>query len=143
MFFCEECKQRNNWPGIWAFSYGNCEVCGTRASCYDVPSKHLPIPKPKVEKKSKKNRASELVHREHCCQKHGCKYYGAVGGPGSCPVMLDGGQFYMCQFCSEEIYEEGGWEDAHLLNEMFDKGMSAVWQSIQETLMRKMDNERK
>jgi hypothetical protein len=111
MFFCEECKQKNQWPGIFAHSYGTCEMCGTRAPCYDVPSKHLPLPP-----------RSHDTHITHCCQKHGCKYYGAVGGPNSCPVMKNGGQQYMCEHCHEEIYEDGGYEDAHLMNELYRKG---------------------
>lgn len=114
MFFCEECKQRNNWPGIWAFSYGDCEICGTRAHCYDVPSKHLPPPK----------RAKE-VHLSHCCQMHGCKY-----GDKDCIVKKSGDQLHMCDFCFEDIYEDGGWEDAHLMDEMFNKGRKNAYTEI-------------
>jgi hypothetical protein len=45
MFFCEECRVKNNWPGIIEASYGPCEVCGKTAECYDVPSSRLPEPK--------------------------------------------------------------------------------------------------
>lgn len=44
MFFCDPCRVANGWPGIVALSRGPCEVCGTVADCYDVPSKHLPEP---------------------------------------------------------------------------------------------------
>ena len=42
MFFCVECKNKNEWPESMATSYGTCEVCGKRAYCFDVPSKVLP-----------------------------------------------------------------------------------------------------
>lgn len=41
MFFCEECRQRNNWPGLWPSSRGPCEVCGKTRDCYDVSSSRL------------------------------------------------------------------------------------------------------
>jgi hypothetical protein len=36
--------------------------------------------------------------------------------------MKNGGQQYMCEHCHEEIYEDGGYEDAHLMNELYRKG---------------------
>lgn len=47
MFFCEECEKRNEWPNSLFKSFGRCEVCGKAARCNDVPSKYLPVPKPK------------------------------------------------------------------------------------------------
>lgn len=47
MFFCEPCKERHRWPMAWHglfASHGPCEVCGTVADCYEVPSMHLPEP---------------------------------------------------------------------------------------------------
>lgn len=45
MFYCDDCKTKNNWPEAIAFkSHGNCEVCGENRICHDVPSKHLPMP---------------------------------------------------------------------------------------------------
>lgn len=41
MFFCNDCKTKNNWPGLWESSYGKCEMCGKIAPCYDVPSSRL------------------------------------------------------------------------------------------------------
>lgn len=42
MFFCEDCKIKNKWPGFIPQSYGKCEVCGKTDECYDVPSGALP-----------------------------------------------------------------------------------------------------
>lgn len=119
MFFCEECRVKRRWPQSFGGSYGNCEICGKTDSCYDVPSKYLPPVK-----------AKDDVHTAHCCQMHGCKYFGAVGGETACPVKKNGGQEYMCEVCSEEIYEDGGWEDAHFANEMFNKGRKSAWAEI-------------
>jgi hypothetical protein len=44
MFFCENCKQKNKWPGWMPSSRGKCEICSKVAVCYDVPSKYLPLP---------------------------------------------------------------------------------------------------
>lgn len=44
MFFCNPCKIENGWPGLWTSSYGKCEVCNKVTECYDIPSKHLPVP---------------------------------------------------------------------------------------------------
>lgn len=44
MFFCEDCRSKNNWPDSIRRSNGKCEVCDEPNSwCYDVPSKYLPI----------------------------------------------------------------------------------------------------
>lgn len=51
MFFCENCKNKNKWPGYAPSSWGKCEVCGTVAGCYDVPSKFLPLPPQRVNSK--------------------------------------------------------------------------------------------
>lgn len=45
MFFCEECRVANDWPGIRLASRGKCEVCEKVADCYDVPSSYLPTPR--------------------------------------------------------------------------------------------------
>lgn len=42
MFFCEECRVRNEWPEGFAKSLGPCEICGKTAACYDIPSSALP-----------------------------------------------------------------------------------------------------
>lgn len=109
MFFCQACQEKNDWPGILAYSYGTCEVCGDKAACYDVPSKFLPMPKPKI---------NHETHLSHCCQQHGCEY----GRNEECPVVLGGNQKFMCEYCDADIYRGGGWEDAHLLNEMYNLG---------------------
>lgn len=44
MFFCDECKTQNGWPGIIPLSRGPCECCGKVRDCYDVPSAFLPPP---------------------------------------------------------------------------------------------------
>lgn len=130
MFFCELCRTKNGWPQSYGGSYGRCEVCGVTNDCYDVPSKLLPIPelgtspiynpppKPKTD-----------VHTAHCCQMHGCKY-----GRSDCTVKIHGGQEQMCDFCYEDIYEDGGYEDAKLLNEMFDKGKEFFLKRFQQMI---------
>lgn len=45
MFFCEDCRRERNWPNSIGRSHGTCELCQTRADCYDVPSRYLPIPR--------------------------------------------------------------------------------------------------
>lgn len=42
MFYCEDCRRRNQWPKSPTLSAGNCEVCGFLETCYDTPSKLLP-----------------------------------------------------------------------------------------------------
>lgn len=44
MFFCEKCRSERNWPGLFVSSVGTCEVCGAVSECFDVASKHLPLP---------------------------------------------------------------------------------------------------
>jgi hypothetical protein len=46
MFFCDPCRVKNDWPYKLGTSVGNCEVCGKRALCFDVPSSLLPAPEP-------------------------------------------------------------------------------------------------
>ena len=51
MFYCDECRKKNNWPDSVLFkSYGPCEMCGKPAICNDVPSSKLPLSKAKREK---------------------------------------------------------------------------------------------
>jgi hypothetical protein len=45
VFFCEECRIENEWHKSFGGSNGRCEVCAKTASCYDIPSRYLPIPK--------------------------------------------------------------------------------------------------
>src|ERR1044072_245707 len=48
MFYCDECAEKNGWPkSILRRSFGPCEICAKRASCSDVPSSALPMPKKK------------------------------------------------------------------------------------------------
>lgn len=44
MFYCEACRKRREWPESLSRSIGNCELCSTRALCYDRPSASLPAP---------------------------------------------------------------------------------------------------
>jgi hypothetical protein len=46
MFFCEKCREKNDWPDSIMKSFGKCEVCGEHASCNDVPSRALPNHRP-------------------------------------------------------------------------------------------------
>lgn len=43
MFFCPPCRIKNDWPESLVRSHGTCEICGAIATCYDVPSHHLPL----------------------------------------------------------------------------------------------------
>lgn len=59
------------------------------------------------------------VHTEHCCASHGCKY----GKDETCTVATGlRPQSFLCEDCHFELYENGGWELAHLLNELYNKG---------------------
>lgn len=51
MFYCDPCKQKNDWPGFLFSSFGKCEVCGSHTGCYDVPSRLLPKPSEAMEPK--------------------------------------------------------------------------------------------
>ena len=51
MFYCDECRDKNEWPDTWAKSEGKCELCGKQAVCNDRPSGRLPPTKPKAESK--------------------------------------------------------------------------------------------
>jgi hypothetical protein len=44
MFFCDECRRKNQWPESFMKSEGRCEICKTHSVCNDVPSRLLPIP---------------------------------------------------------------------------------------------------
>lgn len=58
------------------------------------------------------------VHTEHCCYLHGCKYM----GEDDCPVAAgEKPQSHACEACDFELYEAGGWELAHLINDMITK----------------------
>ncbi len=41
MFYCEECKIVNNYPGIITMSHGRCEICGETKDCYDIKSSDI------------------------------------------------------------------------------------------------------
>ena len=42
MFYCDPCAEARNWPQSFYGSWGNCEICGTRGICNDIPSGELP-----------------------------------------------------------------------------------------------------
>jgi hypothetical protein len=52
MFYCNECKNINDWPVGVVFSHGKCEVCGKAALCNDVPSRCLPRQKAEYRTKT-------------------------------------------------------------------------------------------
>jgi hypothetical protein len=41
MNFCEDCRQRKNWPNSAIVEINRCEACGNTVECYDVPSVRL------------------------------------------------------------------------------------------------------
>ena len=43
MFYCNNCRVKNNWPESIVGSYGKCEVCDTIDYCNDFPSTKLNI----------------------------------------------------------------------------------------------------
>ena len=49
MFYCDECREKKNWPESLTMSIGPCEVCGKMRSCWDVKSSNLPIPEDKTK----------------------------------------------------------------------------------------------
>lgn len=58
MFYCEECRVKNNWPRPVSFPFctisrGRCEVCNKTKDNYDVPARYL------KSDKSKENEAFE------------------------------------------------------------------------------------
>lgn len=42
MFYCEDCKDKRDYPESFMRSFGPCEICKKRDWCYDVPSGYLP-----------------------------------------------------------------------------------------------------
>ncbi len=45
MFYCDKCADEKDWPKTLFRSLGNCEICGEKTCCTDMPSKMLPLPK--------------------------------------------------------------------------------------------------
>lgn len=45
MFYCDPCREKNDWPQSMMKSEGPCEVCGVVRICFDMPSRLLPLPK--------------------------------------------------------------------------------------------------
>jgi len=43
MFYCDECKVKNNWPESLFKSIGKCECCEKVKECNDIPSNRLPM----------------------------------------------------------------------------------------------------
>ena len=44
MFYCNKCAEKKGYPITIGRSQGTCELCGSKASCNDMPSSKLPIP---------------------------------------------------------------------------------------------------
>jgi len=42
MFYCDECRIKNEWPTSVVKSNGPCEICGFYNTCHDRPSRSLP-----------------------------------------------------------------------------------------------------
>lgn len=38
MFYCDECREKYNYPESFRKDYGKCELCGKISSCNDVSS---------------------------------------------------------------------------------------------------------
>lgn len=47
MFYCDECAKKYEYPKTIFKSDGKCECCDKMATCNDMPSKYLPLPKEK------------------------------------------------------------------------------------------------
>lgn len=45
MYYCERCREENDWPASIGKSRGRCECCGKIATCNDVSIKNLPAPR--------------------------------------------------------------------------------------------------
>ena len=41
MHYCENCRKKNNWPTNEATFYGECQICGEKAECYNGPSRSV------------------------------------------------------------------------------------------------------
>jgi hypothetical protein len=56
MFYCEQCRQKKDWPpydwmrDIAPKSRGSCEICGNNAVCYDIASSKLPSRSDQIQK---------------------------------------------------------------------------------------------
>lgn len=44
MFYCDSCRDKNEWPDGLMKSFGPCECCGNVAQCSDISSSQLPLP---------------------------------------------------------------------------------------------------
>ncbi len=42
MFYCDKCRDSNEWPDTLSKSDGPCECCGKKRLCNDIPIKDLP-----------------------------------------------------------------------------------------------------
>lgn len=88
MFYCEACREKNDWPDSIMTSRGRCEVCGETANCYDRPSSSLPdrkvapkpVEEPMAEKKSKLTPPDE--DQCQCDRPNGHTFMTFGGAPG-------------------------------------------------------------
>jgi transcription initiation factor IIE alpha subunit len=53
MFYCENCREKRDYPESFMRSYGKCEMCGSVAVCYDVNSSILAQIRRERERKDK------------------------------------------------------------------------------------------
>ena len=50
VFYCDECRDKNEWPSAFMQSYGKCEICDITGQCHDTPSHNLPERKQDVNR---------------------------------------------------------------------------------------------
>lgn len=54
MFYCEDCRKKEDWPTSFVKSHGPCEICKLVGECHARPSSTLPYPKSKSDATSSK-----------------------------------------------------------------------------------------
>jgi hypothetical protein len=77
-------------------------------------------------------RPKKDVHTEHCCIRHGCKYATDLSDKKCTVASGQKSQSFMCEYCSDELYESGGWETAHSMNEVFDAGRRRALETMRQ-----------
>lgn len=54
MFYCDDCRRKNNWPISIQKSFGTCECCGKVTNCNNISHEFLtPTRKEKKEREGK------------------------------------------------------------------------------------------
>lgn len=91
MFYCEECRAKNDWPESFFKSRGPCEMCHKTATCNDVPSKFLSAAKPPVVVRKAapgaKPRCPDPICN-HTTKVHTAKAHNGEGGCAYCKCDL-------------------------------------------------------